>query len=491
VFRIKKQTLVSMLFILPSITTINAVNADTNNHQVASASFEEFKPNGVYLGGAQVFYSASLFEARYWTQGDTPDKTNQWGPWKFLRECEGGSTGECSSGGDTTEPGNPAGPQPKPGGGYTMLKSEIEAHELTLTDTPLFVEVKASIATLDNQAVEAVQPGLATNPVNVKRVEQIIDEASWINTFPDRDVAYTYTKFLKSIAKFSGFCASYDDGRNSDAICRKSLATMFAHFTQETGGHDPHSAIEEWRQGLVYVREAGCDEDGPNCPYNAECSPDTWQGQTWQCGTNADGSYKKYFGRGAKQLSYNYNYGPFSQAMFGDTKVLLDDPERVATSWLNIASAVFFFAYPASPKPSMLHVIDGTWLPNEHDTTNGIKPGFGATTNVINGGIECGHGYEKPQSVNRIAYYKAHANNLNVPIEANEELGCKDQKRFDKNGAGALLVYWDQDWGYYPENPEGKSFACKLVGYQTRHFALQQGDYQKCVEHYFDVEVVE
>ena len=101
------------------------------------------------------------------------------------------------------------------------------------------------------------------------------------------------------------------------------------------------------------------------------------------------------------------------------------------------------------------------------------------------------HGYEKPQSVNRIAYYQAHANNLNVPIEANEELGCKDQKRFDKNGAGALLVYWDQDWGYYPENPEGKSFSCKLVGYQTRHFALQQGDYQKCVEHYFDVEVVE
>ncbi|WP_305417689.1 hypothetical protein [Photobacterium leiognathi] len=28
------------------------------------------------------------------------------------------------------------------------------------------------------------------------------------------------------------------------------------------------------------------------------------------------------FGRGAKQLSWNYNYGPFSEAMFGDKMVL-------------------------------------------------------------------------------------------------------------------------------------------------------------------------
>jgi hypothetical protein len=33
----------------------------------------------------------------------------------------------------------------------------------------------------------------------------------------------------------------------------------------------------------------------------------------WSCGKDAAGTWKKYYGRGAKQLSYNFNYGQFSQ----------------------------------------------------------------------------------------------------------------------------------------------------------------------------------
>ena len=389
---------------------------------------------------------------------------------------------------DPTKPN----PIPKPGGGYTLTQAEIDAAENRLTSSELFQLVKASIDTRENSVVEAVVPGRTANPENVKRVETILSETQWDYTFTERHQDYSYTRFLRAVAKFSAFCGTYSDGRDSDAICRKSLATMFAHFTQETGGHNPNSSTEEWRQGLVYLRELGCTEEGPGCGYNAECSPSTWQGQTWICGTNADGSYKKYFGRGAKQLSYNYNYGPFSQAMFGDTSVLLNDPDRVARTWLNLASAVFFFVYPQPPKPSMLHVIDGTWVPNDHDLSLGIKPGFGATTNIINGGIECNtaNGQEKIQSLNRIAYYKKHAESLSVPIAADEELGCANQGRFDTQGAGAMLISLDQDWSYHADMPEGKSFMCKLVGYQTAYSALIPGDYQKCVEKYFDVEVL-
>ncbi len=371
-----------------------------------------------------------------------------------------------------------------------MSRSDIEAEEAAKTDSELFRLVKASIQTRDNASVEAVVPGRSANPENVRRVEAIITSSVWEYLFPRRNSAYTYTKFLRAVAKFRGLCATYTDGRNSDAICRKSLATMFAHFAQETGGHNAADTVPEWRQALVFVREAGCVENGSGgCGYNAECSPGTWQGQAWPCGTNADGSYKQYFGRGAKQLSYNYNYGPFSQAMFGDIRVLLDDPAQVADTWLNVASAVYFFVTPQSPKPSMLHVVDGTWVPNAHDQSRGISPGFGATTNIINGGIECGHGSETQQSLNRIEYYQAFTQELGVPIGSNEVLGCANQDSFDTGGAGALLIYWDQDWDYYPDRPEGKSWACKLVGYQTAHNALLDGDYEKCVVKYFDVEV--
>ena len=77
------------------------------------------------------------------------------------------------------------------------------------------------------------------------------------------------------------------------------------------------------------------------------------------------GKWRKYYGRGAKQLSYNFNYGQFSQAMFDDGRLLLDHPDFVADTWLNMASATWFYTTPQPPKPSMLHVIDGTWVPNE------------------------------------------------------------------------------------------------------------------------------
>ena len=51
--------------------------------------------------------------------------------------------------------------------------------------------------------------------------------------------------------------------------------------------------------------------------------------------------------------------------MFDDRRLLLDHPDFVADTWLNLASATWFYTTPQPPKPSMLHVIDGTWLPNE------------------------------------------------------------------------------------------------------------------------------
>ena len=49
-------------------------------------------------------------------------------------------------------------------------------------------------------------------------------------------------------------------------------------------------------------------------PYCADWN--SWVAKAYPCYPG-----KKYFGRGAKQLSWNYNYGAFSNAMFGDTKV--------------------------------------------------------------------------------------------------------------------------------------------------------------------------
>nr|WP_199064203.1 glycoside hydrolase family 19 protein [Chromobacterium sp. ASV5] len=345
--------------------------------------------------------------------------------------------------------------------------------EAKLTNNDFFRRVKASIRTLPNEQVEQVSPGRAANPINVRRVERLLPAAKWDYYFVRRDASYSYARFLQAIAKFPALCDDYADGRDADAICRHSLATMFAHFAQETGDHNRNDTVPEWRQGLKYLTEMGCSESGAGCGYNIECDDPVFN-KVWTCGKNADGSWKKYFGRGAKQLSYNYNYGPFSQAMFnGDQSVLLQNPSLVANTWLNLASAAFFFVYPQPPKPSMLHVLDGTWAPNAADKAAGAGNNFATTIMIIN--AECGGGTERQAAQNRIDYYKQFAHDLGWDY-GSEQLSCAAMQRFSNASSASYNIYWEKDWKW------GNDYQCQLVGYQTPYSALQSGNYQRCVE---------
>jgi len=444
----------------------------------------DYDPTQIYTENCVVAWKNDVFRAKWYVEpGHTPDAVdaaeNPWDtPWE--RVAKDTPTG-CPGTGGPVDPTLPVDPLPgKPG---QILLSTLLADEERLAGNPLMQAVRASIRTLDNAAVEAVAPGRAQNPANVRRVEGIVDNGKFEHLFPLRAPEYTYRGLLQAFAKFPAVCGDYTDGRDADAICRRTLATMFAHFAQETGAHESWRPEEEYRQALHYVREMGWHEGDRN-GYNGECAGSGWIAEAWPCGTYPDGTFKSYFGRGAKQLSYNYNYGPFSEAMYGDVGVLLEAPERVADTWLNLASATFFFSYPQPPKPSMLHVIDGTWQPNAADLASGLVPGFGVTTQIINGGVECGGAAEHAQSANRITYYRAFAASLGVPVPADEVLGCKGMKQFGEGGAGSLPIYWENNWT--------EQAGCKLVGYQTAFSALKAGDYVQCVRKMFpDVEIVD
>ena len=287
--------------------------------------------------------------------------------------------------------------------------------------------------TLANEAVELISPGSPNNPQNVKNVEAIFPESKFNEFFPKRNAAYTYTNFLKAIGKYPSICSV-------SSLCPKILANMFAHFRQETAD-------------LYYIEEIN------KSPYCADWS--AWVVEAYPCVPG-----KLYYGRGAKQLSWNYNYGAFSRAMFGDAMVLLKEPELVATTWLNFAATMWFFVSPQPPKPSMLQVLDGSWVPNAHDTASNLVPGFGATTMIINGALECG-GYNQ-QAQNRANYYTEYAQKLGVNISG-EKLLCNDMQEFsDQGSAGQLKLYWA---------PESN---CELVSWQTAYNALVEGDFARC-----------
>jgi len=83
---------------------------------------------------------------------------------------------------------------------------------------------------------------------------------------------------------------------------------------------------------------------------------------------------------------------------------------------------------PQTPKPSCHEVITGLWKPNEKDLSNGRSIGFGNTLNIINGGLECGKGYDLLKSEYRYKYYELFCKYLNVPI--GENVKCTFQKPY-------------------------------------------------------------
>ncbi|MCP4991283.1 MAG: carbohydrate-binding protein [Colwellia sp.] len=384
-------------------------------------------------------------------------------------------------------------PQPDPDNpnGYVLSKADILASEQAKTQNPMYAIWANALTTQSNTIVNAIAANSASNPENVKRAERVFGQHEWQFLTGMAAPEYTYTRFLKAIGKFPAFCGDYTDGRDADAICKKSIVTAFAHFSQETGGHiardntsDNPQQLEEWQQALVHVREMGWSEGETG--YTTGCGQDDWQNRRWPCAPN-----QGYFGRGAKQLSYHFNYGAFSEVMFdGDATVLLNDPAQVADTWLNLASAIWFFLTPQAPKPAMLHVIDRTWQPSQTEIAAGIGYGFGTTINIINGGIECGEqNREKGQPVNRIRYWRGLSDHYQITKQDDEEDTCWQQTPFGSlnltNADDVLYTNWEGDWQYYADRPGGFSFECKLVGYQTAYSALVSGDYQKCVTNFY------
>lgn len=382
-------------------------------------------------------------------------------------------------------------PDPQNPTGYVVSRAELQAIEQQKTADPMYAIWSKALQTRTNTVVEAIEPGLNSNPENVKRVEHVFPQPEWDFLTQMAAPEYTYQRFLRAIGKFPAFCGEYTDGRDSDAICKKSIVTAFAHFAQETGGHiakentwDNPQGLEEWQQALVHVREMGWSEG--QAGYTTGCGQNDWQNARWPCAAG-----QGYFGRGAKQLSYHFNYGAFSEVMFdGDATVLLNNPGLVADSWLNLASAIWFFLTPQAPKPAMLHVIDRTWSPSVRETEAGIGYGFGTTINVINGGIECGaQNQDKGQPVNRIRYWEGLSDYYQIPVEADEKNTCWQQTPYGSlNLDGAkdvLYTNWDGNWKYYADRPGGVSFECELVGFQTAYSALVEGDYEKCVANFY------
>ncbi|XP_074587273.1 putative inactive chitinase-like protein LaCIC [Curcuma longa] len=204
---------------------------------------------------------------------------------------------------------------------------------------------------------------------------------------------YTYNGFIAAANSFAGF------GTTGDMDIRKrEVAAFLGQTSQETSGWWPGQPYE-W--GYCYKEEI-------NPPSNYCVSNNQWPCVVGQ----------SYHGRGPIQLSYNYNYGPAGEALGLN---LLSNANLVATDVLvSFKTAIWFWMTPQYNKPSAHDVITGSIPPD----SAGRLPGYGLITNIINGGVECGHGFDQ-RVFNRIQYYKRYCDMLGVGYGDN--LDCYNQ----------------------------------------------------------------
>ncbi|XP_022762969.1 endochitinase 1-like [Durio zibethinus] len=218
---------------------------------------------------------------------------------------------------------------------------------------------------------------------------------------------YTYNAFIAAAKSYPAFATTGDD-----ATRKREVAAFLGQTSHETTGGpgwDPPGGPYLW--GYCYNKEVN--------PPSDYCD---WTNLEYPCASG-----QQYYGRGPIQLSWNYNYGPFGASVGQD---LLQNPGRLLSNiTLSYESAFWFWMTPQPPKPSCHEVITGEWTPSARDVAAGRLPGYGVITNIINGGIECGKGWNAAGE-DRIGFYKRYCDMLGVSY--GEYLDCHSQRPFSE-----------------------------------------------------------
>lgn len=189
---------------------------------------------------------------------------------------------------------------------------------------------------------------------------------------------------------------------------KRELAGFLANISHETGGGKVDGTIDELYSGLYFNEEVGFIGSSAI-------------GYVQSTGTQyLPVAGKSYHGRGPIQLSYNYNYGLCSDVIYGDSSILLNNPEKVCQDGvLGLMTGIWFWMTPQPPKPSCHQVITGIWDPVEGENNVAYNGNFGLTIVIINN--ESGQSESGTGAVSRRArYYRAFCSKMGADISGEQ-----------------------------------------------------------------------
>uniref|UniRef100_A0A0D9WCI6 chitinase n=1 Tax=Leersia perrieri TaxID=77586 RepID=A0A0D9WCI6_9ORYZ len=210
-------------------------------------------------------------------------------------------------------------------------------------------------------------------------VASIVTEELYNKSFLHKDDAacpaknfYTYAAFLRAADRFPRFGAV--GGRITR---RREVAAFLAQISHETTGGWATAPDGPYSWGLCFKEEIK-----PAINY---CDNVTAAGLRWPCVAG-----KSYHGHAVVAFK----------------------------------TALWFWMTPQPPKPSCHDVMTGRYRPSRADMAANRTAGFGLTTNIINGGLECNR-TDDPRVNDRIGFFRRYSGILGVNVGDN--LDCAHQ----------------------------------------------------------------
>ncbi|MFD7644800.1 glycoside hydrolase family 19 protein [Kitasatospora sp. NPDC059795] len=343
----------------------------------ATACASPYSASQVYTGGMAASYNGHNWNAKWWTQGETPSTAGT-GVWADQGAC-GGTTPS---------------PSPTPTGTVCAFQTWIAGTQYTTGTVVRYApNGQFYIATHDNPGYDPTISTWYWSPYNTCGTDQpspspstststspnpggfVVSEAQFNQMFPSRNPFYTYSGLVAALNAYPAFA-----GTGSDTVKKQEAAAFLANINHETGG-------------LVYVVE----QNTANYPHYCDTS------QPYGC----PAGQAAYYGRGPIQLSWNFNYKAAGDALGID---LLNNPNLVQTdaavAW---KTGIWYWMTQNGPGTMTAH----------NAMVNG--KGFGETIRSINGSLEC-NGGNPAQVQSRINAYTNFTSVLGVPTGSN--LSC-------------------------------------------------------------------
>jgi chitinase len=245
----------------------------------------------------------------------------------------------------------------------------------------------------------------------------IISQSQYLKLAPAANAKYSYQNLLDAGKLFPDFCS----GPNGAL----ELAAFIANTNQETGqpvksgygtcpdgsticltSSDCPSGASCGLNSFFYTVEQDCIKNMAGCA-SSYCDPTNVK---YPCSQTATATDSIYFGRGPLQLSWNYNYGTYGDAVKTN---FIDHADDVLSGPHVFGTAVWFWMTSPGPDNGL----------SCHQAMQNNPPDFGRTVFVINGGIECKVA-SNPAAMNRGQYFKIASSILGASIPAATNFDC-------------------------------------------------------------------